>query len=106
MAQRSNYAPYGDRMVAGTFDLPICCRRPSADRLAPPGARPIVEAVRGHRLTVQAAVGIGPVTLAAITDKHYGGDIKALTRRGEGFNAELRDLQERGGVDMVQVAEP
>jgi 5-methyltetrahydropteroyltriglutamate--homocysteine methyltransferase len=111
MAQRlENYVPYGDRMVAGTFDLPIY--KPTA--IGPigwhrPVLAPIVEAVRAATdRPFKLHMGIGPVTLAAITtDKHYGGDIKALSLDvAKAFNAELRDLQERGGVDMVQVAEP
>jgi 5-methyltetrahydropteroyltriglutamate--homocysteine methyltransferase len=70
---------------------------------------PIVEAVRAASdRPFKLHMGIGPVTLAAITtDKHYHGDIKALSLDvAKAFNAELRYLQECGGVDMVQVAEP
>lgn len=111
MAQRlEGYVPIGDRMVAGTFDLPIY--KPTA--LAPirwrrPVLAPIAEAVRAATdAPFKLHMGVGPATLAAITtDRHYGGDIKALALDvAQAFNAELRDLQERGTVDMVQVAEP
>ena len=111
IAQRlEGYAPYGDRMVAGTFDLPIY--KPTA--LAPiqwrrPIMAPVAEAVRtATDKPLKLHLGIGPVTLAAITtDRHYGGDLKALALDvAKAFNAELRDLQDRGDVDLVQVAEP
>jgi 5-methyltetrahydropteroyltriglutamate--homocysteine methyltransferase len=111
IAQRlEGYAPYGGRMVAGTFDLPIY--KPTAH--APivwrrPIMAPVAEAVRtATAKPFKLHLGIGPVTLAAITtDEYYGGDIKALAMDvGKAFNAELRNLQERGDIDMVQVAEP
>ena len=111
MAQRlEGYVPYGDRMVAGEFDLPIY--KPTA--IAPirwrrPVLKPIVEAVReATSAPFKLHMGIGPVTLAAITtDEYYNGDIRALALDvARAFNAELRDIERRGGVDMVQVAEP
>ena len=68
----------------------------------------IVEAVRAATDRPFNLTWHRTVTLAAITtDKHYGGDIKALSLDvAKAFNAELRDLQERGGVYMVQVAGP
>jgi 5-methyltetrahydropteroyltriglutamate--homocysteine methyltransferase len=111
MAQRlENYLPYGDRMVAGTFDLPIY--KPTA--IGPiswrrPILAPVIEAVRAATdLPFKLHMGIGPVTLAAITtDRFYDGDIKALSLDvAKAFNDELRTIQARGDVDMVQVAEP
>lgn len=111
IAQRlEGYAPYGDRMVAGTFDLPI--HKPTAlgsIRWRRPILAPIVESVRAATdRPFKLHMGIGPVTLAAITtDQYYGGDIKALSLDvARAFNEELRNLQARGDVDMVQVAEP
>lgn len=111
MAQRlENYAPYGDRMVAGTFDLPIY--KPTA--LGPitwrrPILAPVADAVRAATdKPFKLHMGIGPVTLAAITtDRHYNNDIKALSLDvARAFNQELRYLENRGDVDMIQVAEP
>ena len=111
VAQRlAGYAPYGERMVAGTFDLPIykpTAYEPIAWRR--PILAPVAEAVRAATdKPFKLHMGIGPVTLAAITtDEYYGGDIKALALDvAKAFNAELRNLQARGDVDMVQVAEP
>lgn len=111
MAQRlEGYYPYGDRMVAGTFDLPIY--KPTAlgpIRWQRPILAPIVESVRAATdAPFKLHMGIGPVTLAAITtDRFYNNDIKALSLDvAQAFNDELRDLERRGGVDMVQVAEP
>jgi len=111
IAQRlEGYVPYGDRMVAGTFDLPIY--KPSA--IAPirwrrPILKPVVEAVReATSQPFKLHMGIGPVTLAAITtDQYYNGDIRAIALDvARAFNEELKDIERRGGVDMVQVAEP
>lgn len=111
MSQRlEGFVPFGDRMVAGTFDLPIY--KPSAIgpiRWRRPILAPIVEAVRGAtNKPFKLHMGVGPVTLAAITtDRFYQGDIKALALEvAQAFNRELRDLEQRGGVEMVQVAEP
>ena len=110
IAQRlEGYDPYGDRMVAGTFDLPIY--KPTAlgpIRWRRPILKPIADAVRAATdKPFKLHMGIGPVTLAAITtDQHYN-DIKALSLDvAKAFNDELRDLEGRGDVDMVQVAEP
>ena len=110
VAQRlEGYVPYGDRMVAGTFDLPIY--KPTAlgpIRWRRPILAPIADAVRAATTKpFKLHMGIGPVTLAAITtDRHYN-DIKALSLDvARAFNEELRNLDSRGDIDMVQVAEP
>lgn len=111
MSQRlEGYVPIGERMVAGTFDLPIY--KPTAIgpiRWRRPILAPIVEAVRAATdRPLKLHMGVGPVTLAAITtDRFYHGDIKALALEiAQAFNHELRDLQSRGDVEMVQLAEP
>jgi len=110
IAQRlEGYAPYGDRMVAAAFNLPIYM--PTA--LAPirwrrPILKPVVEAVRAATTKpFKLHMGVGPATLAAITtDRHYN-DLQALTRDvAQAFNEELKSLAALGTVDMVQVAEP
>ena len=110
IAQRlEGYLPYGDRMVAAAFDLPIY--KPTA--LAPirwrrPILAPVVEAVRAATdKPFKLHMGAGPVTLSAITtDRHYD-DIKALALDvAQAFNEELKHLASLGTVDMVQVAEP
>ena len=52
--------------------------------------------------------GAGRSEVAAITtDQFNDGDIKALSLDvAKAFNDELRSLQARGDVDMIQVAEP
>lgn len=111
MAQRlEGYLPYGERLVAGRLDLPIY--QPTA--IAPirwrrPVLKPIAEAVRDATTRpFKLHMGVGPVTLAAITtDQYYNGDIRALALDvARAFNDELRDIERRGGADLVQVAEP
>lgn len=109
MAHRlEGYAPFGDRIQVGAFDLPIY--KPTV--LGPvawrrPVAKPILEAVReATDQPVKINISLGPATLAALsTDKHYG-DLKALSLDvAAAYNAELRDLASRG-LEMVQITEP
>jgi 5-methyltetrahydropteroyltriglutamate--homocysteine methyltransferase len=109
MAHRlDGYAPYGDRIQVGAFDLPIY--KPTV--LGPvswrrPVFKPVIEAAReATRRPLKVNTSLGPATLAALsTDQHYG-DLKALSLDvARAYNAEFRDLASRG-VDMVQITEP
>ncbi len=109
MAHRlEGYAPYGDRIQVGAFDLPIY--KPTV--LGPvqwrrPVFKPVLETVRD--LTdkpTKINTSLGPATLAALsTDQHYD-DLKALSLDvAAAYNAEFRDLAARG-LEIVQVTEP
>lgn len=102
------FAPYGDRMQVGAFDLPIY--KPTVIGEVGwrrPVFKPVLEAVRaGTDAPLKINVSVGPATLAALsTDKHYG-DIKALSLDiARAYNAEFRDLAARG-LEIIQITEP
>jgi 5-methyltetrahydropteroyltriglutamate--homocysteine methyltransferase len=109
MAHRlDGYAPYGDRIQVGAFDLPIykpTVIGPVAWRR--PAVKPILEAVReATDKPVKINISLGPASLAALsTDQHYG-DLKALSLDvAAAYNRELKDLADRG-LEMVQITEP
>jgi methionine synthase II (cobalamin-independent) len=110
MANRlEGYVPYGDRFVAALFDLPLY--KPSV--IAPvrwrrPIMKPVADAVRAATdKPFKLHMGIGPVTLSALsTDRHYNDHKGLALDLARAFNEELKDLAARGDVDMIQVAEP
>lgn len=101
--------PYGDDVVLGTNTLAVYkptivgevgWRRPIF--------KPVLEAVRAATdKPLKINVGLGPTTHALLsTDKHYGGDVKALAfAYADAYNAEFKDLAARG-LEQVQFAEP
>jgi 5-methyltetrahydropteroyltriglutamate--homocysteine methyltransferase len=109
MAHRlDGYAPYGDRIQVGAFDLPIY--KPTVIGEVGwrrPVFKPVLEAAReATDKPLKINVSLGPATLAALsTDKHYG-DIKALSLDiARAYNAEFRDLTARG-LEIIQITEP
>jgi 5-methyltetrahydropteroyltriglutamate--homocysteine methyltransferase len=109
MAHRlDGYAPYGDRIQVGAFDLPIY--KPTV--LGQVGWRrpifkPVLEAVQeATGKPIKINTSLGPATLAALsTDQSYG-DLKALSLDiAAAYNAEFKDLAARG-LRAVQITEP
>jgi methionine synthase II (cobalamin-independent) len=109
MAHRlEGYAPYGDRIQVGAFDLPIY--KPSVIGQVAwrrPVFKPVLETVL--ELTskpVKINTSLGPATLAALSTDHHYGDLKALALDvAAAYNQEFRDLAARG-LEIVQVTEP
>lgn len=102
------FGGYGDRIQVGAFDLPIYKPSVLGDVVwRRPVFKPVAEAVRAVTdAPLKINTSVGPATLAALsTDEHYG-DIKALSSDiAQAYNAEFRDLEQRG-VDMIQITEP
>lgn len=103
------FVPYGDDVVLGSNTLAVYKPTVVGDvGWRRPIFKPVLESVRAATdKPLKINIGLGPTTMALLsTDKHYGGDVKALAfALADAYNAEFKDLAARG-LEQVQFAEP